>query len=732
MPADLPGPDPQTQPQSAPQSGLDLAMRPGERVEIDLRVGAGGLVTRQVRRFSRPLETVRAAALSPAWLSGIALAAALLVHLVGLARYPAHFTPAEAVSSVRAYDLINSGLRGVDGTFLPAFFPGERGPAGLGGTVYFQVLPQLLGFGSLVWVRLWTGLLCALAGFGLAYAASLVYRLTHGWAIMLLLAGLPAWYFFARTGLEYAQAAALAACGLAAYALYRAGRPRFLLLAVFLAGLAFYAAPALRLAVPLALAGLGLSDASYHWRNRRVLLAAFGLGLLLALPLILTLATRPDLMRDQLAAQGSFWVEDLPAGTQWGRFAGGLLAAFNPLLWFGGSAGLPAAYRMDGLAPLPFWLLPLILLGGWRALRSWRSWEFRLVLIVLLAGAAGAAVAPFGLPDLLALVPPLAMLAVVGLHDLLNWLARRWKGMPAWLPGGLVLVLLSINAAGLGLNALVNGPGWERDYGRDGLQFGAPQVMAAVGEYARLHRGQTVLVSPEWTRDLDLLLRFFLPRATNVQPGTTEAFLREVRPDLASQAFLLTADELEQVRASGKVDLTLHAELAYPDGSPGFALASLAYREDIEQALAREAALRRELVAGLIELEGRDVVVRHSRLDMGSAANLFDGDPSSLARSATSNPLVVELYFALPRTLSGVRVRAGAEPVALTVSVLAEGAGEPVFYSAQAGRGEDYKTVGVDFGQPVTVSQLRIELLDIEAGEPAHVHLWEVELVDAP
>lgn len=732
MPADLPGPDPQTQPQPAPQNGLDLALRPGERVEIDLRVGDTGLVIAHVRRFSRPLEILRAAALSPAWLSGIALAVTALVLLVGLGRYPAHFTPAEALSSVRAYDLINGGLRGVSGAFLPPFFPGERGPAGLGSTVYFQFLPQLLGFGSLIWVRLWTGLLCVLAGFGLAYAASRVYRLAHGWAIMLLLAGLPAWYFFARTGLEYAQAAALAAGGLAAYALYRAGQPRFSLLAVFLAGLAFYAAPALRLAIPLALVGLGISDAPYHWRSRRVLLPALGLGLLLALPLVLTLANRPDLVREQLAAQGSFWVQDLPAATRWGRFAGGLLAAFNPLFWFGSGAGLPAAIRMDGLPPLPPWLLPLILLGGWRVLRSWRAWEYRLLIVTMLAAAAGVAVAPYGLPDLLALVPLLAILALIGLHDLLNWLVRRWKSLPAWLPGGLVLVLLTANAGGLALNALLNGPGWESDYGRDGLQYGAPQVMAAVGEYARLHRSQTVLVSPEWTRDLDPLLRFFLPRTTNVRPGTTETFLREVRPDLASHVFLLTAAELDQVRTSGKVDLVLHAELAYPDGSPGFALASLAYREDIEQALAREAALRRELVAGLLVLDGREVVVRHSRLDMGSAGNLFDGDPSSLARSAASNPLVVEIYFAQPRTLAGVRARVGAEPVALTVSLLVQGAGEPVFYSAQAGRGEDYKTVGVDFGQPVAVSLLRIELLDVEAGEPAHVHLWEVELVDAP
>jgi hypothetical protein len=47
--------------------------------------------------------------------------------------------------------------------------------------------------------------------------------------------------------------------------------------------------------------------------------------------------------------------------------------------------------------------------------------------------------------------------------------------------------------------------------------------------------------------------------------------------------------------------------------------------------------------------------VSTSTLDIGAASNIFDGDPATLARSASVNPMIVEVTFQAPQTLRGFR-----------------------------------------------------------------------------
>ena len=705
---------------------VDLSARPGQRLSLEVQAGLNGAV----RVSSLGPADWRAALRSERLYAGLGLLLTAAVLLIGLTRFPAQVTPDEVYPSLGAVELIRNGFKGEDGALLPAFLRGST-PYGLGTGMYLQVLPQLFRPNTLVWIRACNVLLGLLAGLLMAAWLRFGLRLRYSWVLLPLLAGIPAWFYFSRTGLDITLAASLLVAALGCYGYYRSGRPGFIYGAVALAMLAFYAAPAARLAVPTAVLLLTLLDWQVHrshwWLVRRaqILTAA------LSLPLVIFLLRQPDGITQELAASGSYLVSNISNWQKVGQFFLALLNTVDPIAWLVVDPNLPAVYRMGPYPPFPLLLAPFTIWGGWLAFQRFNRSEYRLLWIGLLSAGAGAA--PFGgkLPQLLPAVPLLAAFAVIGLHAALNWLAQRWRKLPGWLPGPVLLLAAGGGSLILLFSALTGSRNWRQDYGREGLQFGAPQVYGAAQAYADSHPQRKILVWSEWSNDPDALRRFFAPyHLERIQNGFLDPYLTQRDPAIGQYAFLLSANTYEQIQTSDKFDIVLIDSILYPNGQPAFSLVELAYTPQFEQILAQESAERRTLVSGEVKLGSETVIVRYSALDIGVPANLFDNSRVSLVRTAAANPLVVELIFPQPRRLQGALLLLGAEPIKITAILNDDDGSKRLVYSLQTEASDTMKETLVDFNGTHLVSSLRLEVLDEEAGEPAHVHLWEIQLVE--
>jgi hypothetical protein len=121
------------------------------------------------------------------------------------------------------------------------------------------------------------------------------------------------------------------------------------------------------------------------------------------------------------------------------------------------------------------------------------------------------------------------------------------------------------------------------------------------------------------------------------------------------------------------------------------------------------------------------VAVRHSRLDSGSMPSMFDNDTFTLGRVMEANPAFVELTFPQPWALRGLAADFGTMDFALTVSLYADLNGEPVVYT-QEFRGlpaDPHIEISFDRG-PAEVVKMRIDVLDLNAGETAKIHIREL------
>ena len=130
------------------------------------------------------------------------------------------------------------------------------------------------------------------------------------------------------------------------------------------------------------------------------------------------------------------------------------------------------------------------------------------------------------------------ILTALGLFACLDWLAQRRRLSLATGAGILAAVLVVGNFAML-RDALVNGPTWSTNYGLNGMQFGASQVFPAADDFAHQYPGTTVYISPNWTFQGDVLLRFFLPDSAPVRIGTADAYLTEIKDDIEFDCFCL-------------------------------------------------------------------------------------------------------------------------------------------------------------------------------------------------
>lgn len=666
-----------------------------------------------------------------AWvLFGLALLVYVITRLWAMDRFPIYFFADEATHAVTAQDLLDRGLRDGKGALLPIYFEaaGNRWTPLL--SVYVHAVSVALFGKSLLVTRATSAVVSILAALAVALILKLVFRARYWWAGVLIMAVAPAWFLHSRTGFETVMMSSFFACFLLCYLLYRTRAPRFLFAAILFGAATFYTYSNGQMIMAAAGLLLALSDLPFHVKNWRTVLLGLLLIAVLAVPVLRFRASQPESMTTHLRAIDSYLFHTMPASAKAEQFVKTYSYGLSPAYWFVPNGQDLVRHRMKGYGNLPLPLLPFFLAGVGLCLWRIKSAPHRAVLLAALATPVGAALVDVSITRVLAFVGPASVLIGLGLEAALGFLKRR-------VSYGVVSALLFAVLAGASgwmlRDALTNGPLWYSDYGLYGMQYGAKQLFVeAVPEDLRRDPNTRIMMTSTWANGADTFIRFFLPKeqAARVQMLNIDYYLmarRDLDPNIV---LVMTPSEYQRAQASGKFkSIDVERIIPYPDGSPGFYFARLAYADNFDEVLAQERAARSQPVVGQAVIDGEAVQVLHSQLDMGLPPNLFDGDTFTLVRGLEANPLVFEFTFPQPRRITGLAADFASMDFMLTVKLYADPAGEPSIYT------ETYRGLPPDphvemafSGAPEQVTKMRLEILQLNAGNEVHIHVRELKL----
>ncbi|HJS30234.1 MAG TPA: glycosyltransferase family 39 protein, partial [Anaerolineales bacterium] len=613
-----------------------------------------------------------------------------------------------------------------DKVLFPTFFKNVY-QYNLSVSVYLQVLPYLFFGKSLLATRAVSVLVSLLVPLTVGLALRDVFKSPYWWSGALVASLAPAWFLHSRTAFETVMAVSFYSAFLYLYLLYRCRSPRYLYGALAMAALAFYTYSPAQVYVTVTCLLLLLIDARYHWEHRQVAGRAALLGLLLAVPYLRFRFNHPEATTQHLAQLNSYWLEDVPLLDKVRRFAGEYLNGLSPGYWFIPNEKDLGRHVMKGYGHLLRPMLPFMVVGLILVLRRLRQPSYRILLVALLAAPAGAAIVGVGITRILVFIVPAAIVITLGISQVLLWLERI--RLPRTALAAALFTVLSLANVWMLRDSLVKGPTWYTDYGLHGMQFGARQVFGAIQDYLEDHPGGQVFLASSWANGADLLARFFLPDPLPIEMAGIEGFLPEVRALREDPLFVLPAYEYAQAIESGKfTDFRVERVIPYPDGEPGFYMAHFRYRDDIEEVLAEERALRRALLEATLVVDGDQFQVRHTTLDTGEIAGIFDGDPLSVARTGGVNPFVIELVFEHPREINGYDIIIGSAYGELHTIVYPDD-GQPPIEHIQPFRGSiEQPLASVELDEPVIARRIRVEVHDQTQGESGFVHVWELAL----
>jgi hypothetical protein len=585
-------------------------------------------------------------------------------------------------------------------------------------------------FGKTIFITRATSAVIGLLGAALlGLSLKKVFQARYWWASVLILSAMPAWFLHSRTAFETAMTAAFYACFLLFYLLYRTQNPKYIYATLVFAAITFYTYSNAQATMAVAALFLLLSDLRYHWSQRLVIARSLPLVAVLALPFINFQLARPAGITEHLKMVGSFWYQDIPLQEKILLYLKEYAYGLSPQYWFFSNSTDLVRHQMDHLGHISAIWLPFFLGGILVCLRRFRQPHYRAVLLAALAVPAGGATVEIGITRVLAFVMPAALLITIGLE----WLLERLK---RWLPGAgaslLLFALLGWGSIALLRTALVDGPLWSRDYGLYGMQWGAKQVFVdTIPELLRTHPQGRILVSSTWANGADNFLHFFFTpeEKQRVFMDGIENYLFERRTLGEQDIFVMTGYEYEKALASPKLQIVnVERIIAYPDGSPGFHFVRLKYSQQVDNLFAMEKEARRQLVETQVEIDGELVTLRHSQIDMGEPKLMFDGDDFTLMRGMEANPFVIELAFPTSRSISKLRADFGLMSSKVTVLLYPADDGEPALYEQTFRRDSGDPWIQIDFLQaPGQVSKVRLDILNIYAGETTNVHIREIQ-----
>lgn len=325
------------------------------------------------------------------------------------------------------------------------------------------------------------------------------------------------------------------------------------------------------------------------------------------------------------------------------------------------------------------------------------------------------------------MVIPAAFFIAIGIEYAYLWLLRVLQTRKTF-EVLFFFLLIGTNFAFLD-RVLTNGPLWETNYGMGGMQYGARQVFGQIKDLLKKDPTVPVMLSPDWANGTDVLARFFLGDPVPIEMASMDAFIDLHQPFDPKTIFIMPQDDYRRTISSGKFKpMQVLDMIPYPDGSAGFLFAHLKYTEQSGEQFEHAETERHILQMGTVTMNGETLDAAVSELDMGDLQMLFDHDPATLVRSVEANPLVVELVLPEPVVYHRARVMVGGSATQVTVYALPEGATIPAASNLTVNESTEIRNAVVPIGTDKPVTRLRFEVRTAHDGEPAHVHLWGIEL----
>jgi hypothetical protein len=665
--------------------------------------------------------------------------AALLVYMltrfIGLTQFPISFLGDEAAQTLFAETLINNHFQDpVTGLYFPVYveMAGNRWTPLL--PMYFQAASLTL-FGKSVLVTRGTSVIIGLlAAIAVGFVHKQIFKASLWWVGVLVIAITPAWFIHSRTAFETVMATAFFAMFLWFYLRYREHGASIIPALVF-GALTFYTYSNSQL-IALAAGGLlFISDLRYHWQQRKALIKAFPVAILLALPFILFTLNKPSALSTHLRTVDSYWFHNIPFIEKALTFLKNYLYGLSPAYWFfPNSVDLPR-HRMLDIAQLPISMLPFMIIGLGLCLWHFKDSKYRAVILAGLAVPVGASLVQIGITRVLAFIIPASILMVLGIEWMWRQILNRIKlPLRDWMVALPLFVVLSGMSFGLLRNSLLNGPIWFNDYGLYGMQYGSIQIFdKAIPQYWSEDPNLHFRVSAVWANATEKFISFFLTKEEQqkVDLISIDGLMSKKYSMESNDIFVLTADEYDKAIASEKFKLVqVESTIPYPDGTPGFYFVHLAYADNIDQILNAEKAERSILKEQQIIMNGQMVTVRYSWIDMGEPDQIFDNDPLTLIRGMEANPFILELSFQQPRRIGGISLNLGAMDTDLKVELATAESEALIDYqeSFRDVREGDILTLNFPNGS-LLVRQLHLEILASSAGEVANIHIRELKLL---
>jgi hypothetical protein len=661
------------------------------------------------------------------WAFALGLVLYLATRLIQLDKFPIYFFTDEAIQTMSAVDLLARGLRDVNGRLLPTYFE-NGGQYNLSLSVYLQLMPALLPR-SVFLTRAVPAVISLVVPLTMGLALRDFFKARLWWAAPVFLAAVPTWFLHSRTAFETSLGVSMFSLFLYFYLCYRLKNRHYLPLAFLFGALAFYAYSPMQLVVVLTGVVLLGVDWRYHWADRKGLLRGLAVLVLLAAPYVRFRLQYPEALGQHLTQLQSYWVSSQTLGAKIGDFLRRYVHGFDPTYWFLPNSSDLIRHQMKGLGHMRLISLPFVLLGLGAAVSRLKDPAWRVVLIALLTAPAGAALVDVAITRLLVMILPLSYLALLGMEQVVAWLIQKHSQLVArWVGVGLVL-LWAVLAGTMTVDGLKNGPTWYEDYGLYGMQWGGETLFDEIKCFMQDHPEKEIHLSPSWANGTDVIARFFLGDPLPIQMGTIEPYTLYQMPLNKDIVFVMTPEEYSWMLTTNKfTDVEVLQCLLYPNGECGFYFVTLRYVDNVAEIFAREQAERREPKQAEVELLGQSVSVEYSPLDIGSIAQVFDGDPKTFIRTFEANPLEITLSFSQPVELRGVSMLIGNAASRLEVEVTQPDSQTPLEFSAEIGPQQAYRTLGVSFGKTLQVQSLYLRLYDLDQSEPGHVHLWEVNL----
>lgn len=584
-----------------------------------------------------------------------AIAAYLLTRCIGLKNFPIFFFCDEAYIGVHARYLLENNFHDPLGRFLPLFY--EKAPG--------RWVPQIVLYLSMIGSYFWPTSIVALRAVSvvLGVLAAVVTSLTlrtvmpenrWWWLAAFFLAVSPVVYIHSALAMESGQALSLYSIFLGSYLLYRHERTGFIWLAVASALVMLYSHLSGSTVIALTAVAFALIDLRYHLSKLPLVLKATAVAVAGCLPFLLWFYTMPDAPGRQLEVLNSGWSS--PGGLRQALYDGlsRWAAALDPSYWYSEGPQDQIRHIWKGRTLLPLWSAPLLLAGILASLLQIKRAGAPIVLAALIIGTAPVIWVESHIQRVFYLIAPIAYLVSIGAHAIHRLLLRPTLSVaPVAL---LVGAALSLQSFQMHRESRQAASSWYTDYGLYGIQWGSSQLFEEViPRYLKSHPHVTVVPSSSWANGAEIFPDFFLTPAQRSRVASLgfNLFSPE-RPEALTDryVFVLSPADRAAIAQSNLFEVTTHETVLYPNGQPGFTLASLRYVDNVKEIIARHKAWETATVTTLERINNQDVHVEHSRLDLGSIAELFDTRLNTVARGMAANPMVLRFTFTTPVMIS--------------------------------------------------------------------------------